>query len=428
MPRTNSEINLRSDDVQEIMSRVPHWLIRWGSGIIFFILILFFSVSWLVKYPDIIKVDLTITTQIPPEKLVARSSGKLQALLVQNNDTVVPNQPLAIIENGANYKDALLLKSILDTINISETKFPFQFLQSAQLGEIENSYAFFQKEFIANELNNKLKPFKVESSAQRIEFVQQKERLALLESQKSINESELELQKNDLERYEKLYAKGIIAAQELERNRLQYLQAQKNFKGLLSTISQLKSALNELKRNSKATQINEEREYVNLDRNATQAFFALKKSLTDWELNYVIKSSLVGKVSCLQLWSENQTVNAGDVVFSVIPTTKSNYIAKAKAPATNAGKIGKNQTVNIRLLNYPDREFGVITGYIQNIAATPDKDGNLLIDISLNSGLNTSFGKKIVFQQEMIGTGDIITDDRRLLERFLFQFRDIFKR
>ncbi|MEM0542469.1 HlyD family secretion protein [Flavobacterium sp. j3] len=135
-----------------------------------------------------------------------------------------------------------------------------------------------------------------------------------------------------------------------------------------------------------------------------------------------------GKVSFLQLWAENQTVNAGDNVFAIIPTNQSGYIGKVKAPAQNSGKIKVGQTVNIRLANYPDREFGIIKGVIQAISLTPDKEGNLLINVSLPNSLETSYKKQIVFQQEMSGTADIVTEDLRLIERLLYQFRDIFKR
>lgn len=103
-------------------------------------------------------------------------------------------------------------------------------------------------------------------------------------------------------------------------------------------------------------------------------------------------------------------------------------MVKLKAPAQNSGKIKINQLVNIRLANYPDREFGIIKGSIKAISLTPDKDGNVLIDVSLPKGLKTSYQKPIVFQQEMSGTADIITEDLRLLERLLYQFRDIFNR
>ena len=86
------------------------------------------------------------------------------------------------------------------------------------------------------------------------------------------------------------------------------------------------------------------------------------------------------------------------------------------------------QEVNIRLVNYPDREFGILKGKIKTISLTPDKDGNLFIDVALPNGIETSYKKQIIFQQEMSGTADIVTVDLRLIERILHQFRAIFKR
>ena len=57
--------------------------------------------------------------------------------------------------------------------------------------------------------------------------------------------------------------------------------------------------------------------------------------------------------------------------------------------------------------------------------------------MSLPNGLQTNFtnisaqkasSKQITFQQEMSGTADIVTEDLRLIERLLYQFRDIFRR
>jgi multidrug resistance efflux pump len=382
----------------------------------------------MVKYPDIITTEITITTQIPPEKLVAKTSGKIQAILISDKSIVNENTPLAVIENAANYKDVFLLKAIIDTISLSNSKFPFERLEEAQLGEIENSFAMFQKEYIASELNKQLQPYKVESSAQNFEAKQLRERLQLLEGQKEINQSELQLLKTDVERYEKLFKKGVISAQEIEKQRLIYLQAEKNYKSLLSSISQLKSSINELNRNSKTTIINESTTFINLERSVMQSFYQLKKAIKDWELNYVFRSSVKGTVSFLQIWSENQTINAGENMFAIIPSTEKGYIGKVKAVAQNSGKLQVGQKVNIRLANYPDREFGVIEGKLKTISLTPDKEGNLLLDIELPNGLQTSYKKQINFQQEMTGTADIITEDLRLLERLLYQFRDIFRR
>lgn len=427
MPK-EKDFELRSEEVQEILTRVPHWMIRWGSLVILFILLSLFAVAYMIKYPDIVSTQIIITTHTPPQKVVARVPGKIESILVQDKIRVQKNTPLAVIENSASYKDVFLLKGILDTLNLKSIHFPFEKLKLAQLGDIENAYAAFQKESLAKVLNLNLKPYQVEGNAQTYESIQLKERLGLLLSQKEINQSELQLQKSDLDRYEILYKKGIIATQEIEKQRLLYLQSQKTYKTVLSTISQIKSSLNELNKNSKTTQINHQKENSTLERNQMQAFYQLKKSIKDWELNFVLTAAIEGKISFLQLWAENQTVTAGENVFSIIPTDQKGYVGKAKAPAQNSGKIKIGQEVIIRLTNFPEREFGILKGKVTAISLTPDKEGNLLIDISLTQGLQTSYHKKIAFRQEMNGTADIITNDLRLTERILYQFRDIFKR
>lgn len=428
MEELNDGLKIYSEEVRDVLSDPPIAILRWGNSLLFGFMMVLILISWLVKYPDIVSTQIVITTAIPPQKLIAKTSGKIEIILVKDRTIVSENAPLAIIENAANYKDVFLLKSIVDDFTMDKSSFPFDKLKSVQLGEIESSYAIFQKEYSAEELNSKLQPYKVEGTAQSQEAIQLRDRLGILESQKSINQNEIELQKLDLDRYETLFKKGIIASQEMEKHRLTYLQTERSYQSLLSSISQLKSSLNDLNKNSKTTQINENKENVNLERNVIQAFYQLKKALKDWELNYVLRSSINGKVSYLQLWAENQTVNAGDNVFAVIPSSESNYIGKIKAPAQNSGKIKIGQKVNIRLANYPDREFGIINGTIKAISLTPDKDGNLLMDVSLPNGLKTSYKKQIIFQQEMSGTADIVTQDLRLIERFLYQFRDIFKR
>ncbi|MCP2026674.1 multidrug resistance efflux pump [Flavobacterium sp. HSC-32F16] len=429
MTENNDTFELRSEEVQDILTKVPHWMIRWGTVMIFVIIVMLFFVSWFIKYPDVVTTEIVITTNIPPEKIVSKSSGRIEAILVKNKEVISKNSTLAIIENTANYTDVFLLKSIVDhyDINDSKTEFPFSKLKNTQLGEIESAYAVFQKDYQAQELNHDLQPFAIENRAQISEKIQIKERLEILQQQKVINESELQLQKNEIARFEVLFNKGIISAQEMEAKKLGFLQAQKNYRSLLSSISQLKSSLIDNTKSSQNSQVNSTKEEVNLGRNMAQSFFQLKKVIRDWELAYALKSSISGKVTFLQIWTENQTINAGDNVFSIIPDAKNGFIGKVKAPALNSGKIKIGQRVNIRLANFPDREFGVLKGKIQNISLVPDKDGNLLIDVALPNGLRTSYNKQIVFQQEMKGSAEIVTEDLRLIERILYQFKSIFE-
>jgi len=429
MPEHN-DIELRSEEVQDILTRVPHWMIRWGNIVVLLILFSMMLGAYFVQYPDIVTTEVIITTQNPPEKLVARTSGKISEILVTDRSEVQPKTALAIIENTADYRAILALKNCIDTISInaSQFNFPFENFSNLQLGEIQNSFTIFEKDYIAYDLNRDLHPYSVEKTAQSAETNQLQERLLLAQQQYQISQNELQLKKQELERYRKLHEKGVIATQEWESKNLDYLQSEKNVRNISTQLSQMRSSINDLKRNSGNTRINESKDNINLLRNVLQSFTQLKKAINDWELMYVLRSSIKGQVSFMQIWVKNQTINSGDQVFTIVPTDSKNYIAKVKAPAQNAGKIKLNQTVNIRLANYPDREFGIIKGKIKSISLTPDKEGNLLIDVSLPNGIETSYDKKIIFQQEMSGTADIVTEDLRLIERLLYQFRDIFRR
>ncbi|HEU4496149.1 MAG TPA: HlyD family efflux transporter periplasmic adaptor subunit, partial [Flavobacterium sp.] len=409
--------------------KVPNWMIRWGTVLIFVIILMLFFMSWFIKYPDVVSTEIIITTNIPPEKLVAKTSGKIQSILVKDKSAVAQNTPLAIIENSANYKDVFKLKNILEKADIDNLNkdFPFGQLKNMQLGDIESSFALFQKDYIANVLNSDLKPFQVDNSAQVSESAEIRERLNLMQQQKNITQSELQLQKNELDRYERLHSKGIISTQDIENKKLAYLQAEKNYKNLLLSISQLKSSLIDNTKSTKSTKINSKKESVNLERSIAQSFYQLKKAIKDWELAYVLKSSIAGEVTFLQIWTENQTINSGDNVFTIIPAHQNGFVGKLKAPALNSGKIKIGQKVNIRLANFPDREFGLLKGEVKNISLVPDKDGNLLIDVVLPDGLLSSYKKQIPFQQEMKGSAEIITEDLRLIERLLYQFRNIFR-
>ena len=427
MEEFNDGVKIYSEEVRDVLSDPPKAILKWGNTFLLIFIIILFLLSWYIKYPDIVSSQILITTNIPPEKIIAKTTGKIETILVMDKAMVQENTPLAIIQNTANYKDVFLLKKLLEK-HPKGINFNFKLIENAQLGDIESAYSTFHAAYIANELNTDLQPYKVEGTAQNSESVQIRARLAILQQQKSLNESELLLQKSDVNRYETLFNKGVISAQDFENKKLGYLQAEKSYRSLLSTISQLKSNLIDNSKNSKSTKINGTKEDINLESSKIQAFYLLKKVIKDWELAYVLQSSFVGKVSFLQIWTANQTITTGDAIFAVIPTVEKGYIGKLKAPALNSGKIQVGQEVNIRLTNFPDSQYGMLNGKIKNISLTPDKDGNLWIDVRLPKTLVTSYNKKIPFQQEMSGSAEIITEDLRLTERLLYQFREVFKR
>lgn len=431
MPKSTLEnTNLRSEEVQEILTRVPHWMIRWGSVLFLCLIIMLLFISWFVKYPDVIVAQAVITTKIPPEKEYAQVPGKIDTIFVEDDQMVLAGQPLAILENTASYKDVFFLKSILDTIGMENMKFefPIREVPILFLGDIDAEYALFENSYVQYSLNNTLQPYSNQITANKISLSELQNRLQVLLIQQELEESALKFKEADLDRNRKLFEKGIISAQEFETKQLEALQAEQSFKNLNISISQTREAIAMAQKTSKGTNIEKTRETMMLLKNLVQSFNQLKIAIETWEMQYVLSSDINGRVAFMNYWSENQTVTQGDLVFTIIPSRNSAYIAKLQVPAQNSGKIEKEQKVNISLANYPETEFGVLQGKVENISMLPNKEGLYLIDVSLPEELVTSYGRKIKFKQEMAGTADIITEDLRLIERFFYQLKDVFNR
>src|SRR5688572_6145924 len=121
MDELNDETKIYSEEVRDILGDPPGAIFRWGNTILLVFVLLLLLLSWFIKYPDVISSQIIITTNIPPEKIVTKTTGKIEALLVNDKATVSKNTPLAVIENSADYTDLFLLKNIVDTINIDKT-------------------------------------------------------------------------------------------------------------------------------------------------------------------------------------------------------------------------------------------------------------------------------------------------------------------
>ena len=139
------EIELRSEEFNEVLSAVPSWILRWGITMIACVVVILLIGSAVFKYPDIISSTVTLTGTTPVSAVVARTSGKLQELYVENNQQVAANTLLAVIENPAKTEDILRLKELvgqaegnLDTIALVPSR-------QLQLGSLQSLYSSFYR-------------------------------------------------------------------------------------------------------------------------------------------------------------------------------------------------------------------------------------------------------------------------------------------
>lgn len=107
---------LRSSEVNEVLSKPPTWLIRWGITIFFFVLLLMLAVTWFVRYPDLVRGNLKIVSQNLPKSVIAKTDGKLVKLLATDGQIVQQGQKIAYLESTANHDEVMILNDLTDSL------------------------------------------------------------------------------------------------------------------------------------------------------------------------------------------------------------------------------------------------------------------------------------------------------------------------
>jgi multidrug resistance efflux pump len=430
MPDQLEDIELRSEEVQEILTKVPSRIIRYGNTVFLLIILLLLFLSWFVKYPDIIVSQGIITTAVPPQKEYSKITATLQHVLIENDQEVQSGEVIAVLENAANYKDVLLLEKVLDTISYEKNnfQFPVDRLPILFLGDLEIPFAVFENAYIQYQLNIDLQPFDNDQLANESTRIQLQAQLGNMLSRKRIQQTELNFKKKELDRHKTLFEKGVIAAQEYELKQLEYAQNERSFQSMDASISQLRNQLSNTSSSLEGIKINRSRENIQLYKTLIQSFTQLKKAVNDYEQLYILRATINGRLSFTQYWKEEQQVQQGDLLFTVFPEKYESYIATLKTPVLNSGKLKHGQKTFLKLQNFPETEFGVLEGKVTTISQVPDADGFYYVQISLSNTLITSYNKEIQLQQETSVIAETVTEDLRLMERFFYQFKEVFSR
>lgn len=154
-----------------------------------------------------------------------------------------------------------------------------------------------------------------------------------------------------------------------------------------------------------------------------EAYEKLKGQVLLWNMEYVLKSPFSGQVTFTKFWSENQYVNKGETVMTVLPNDQGDFVGKIELSAVGAGKVKEGNRVIIRFDNYPFMEFGTIGGNISSISLVPNNE-YYSAEIALDSNILVSnYNITLDFQQNMPGIAEIITDERSLLNRIIDPFK-----
>jgi multidrug resistance efflux pump len=425
------EIELRSEEVQEVMSQIPSWILRRGISMLFIIVLLLLIGSWFFKYPDVIRAEITVTSLEPPVNIITRSTGKIDTIYVTNNQRVISNSPLAVIQNPANSSDMLLLTQMMrewEAFGFSERN--VQKILTGKpmaLGAIQSFFASFLTSLNDYQNYKTLNYYPQKITSQKQQLVIQREYYSRIIKQEPVISEQFRTSKNIFERDSILLSKNVISGNEYDLSKSSFLQNKQAYLSFNASLKQSELQLmqgeeNLLDLQQQATEL--ERKYRLSLQNAAEALNAQIKA---WERDYLLVSPIDGIVTQMGIWSSNQNVNAGETVFTVIPSQQDTPKGKAMLPVQGAGKVKIGQRVNVRINNFPDQEFGYLIGKVESISSVPNAEGFYVVEIEFPNGMKTNYDRTLPITQQIQGTADIITADLRLIERFFMPVKQIIK-
>lgn len=420
---------IRSDEVQEIISAVPSWMIRWGITLIFGLILMLVSLSWFIKYPDIIFGNAILTTSEPPVKLVSRNSGKLINILVADGTQVDKNQVIAEMENPVTQEGIQFLKNY-----VRATKSYLQ-EKNADLPITTENFVFGTMQTNFNDLQTNLKDYD-----EHIKNLYNTHKISNLKKKKqqyqaliAISTKQLELIKQELTNAEDkykaakiLYKKGVIAKMDFYTEETIFRQKQMDVENAKKTTANQQITLLNLVQELSDLEFQYHEKERTLVNNIYANLLELENGIENWQQNYSFVAPVAGELVWLEKIHQNQFIEVGKSLFA-ITTNNEKFIALATIPTTGFGKIEVGQQARIKLNNYPSYEFGHLEGVVSKLTEIPNEN-SYQVEITLAKGMTSSYNNLLTFTPEMTGTAEIVTDDLRVMQRIFNQFNKLFER
>ncbi|MFA6087771.1 HlyD family secretion protein [Mucilaginibacter sp.] len=407
-----------TDDMQDIITSVPSWLLRWGITLFFFVLVMLLSLSAFIKYPDIVKTQLKITSPNMPKQVVPKITGKLVKLLVNNNDEVKPGQALAYIESTASHDKVLLLltrlKQMQKQVGLNQPidKSFFNNADNNELGELQASYQSFSQAYLTYKSSVE-DGFLLKKRAYLQKDVSAlSQQASQLQSEKVLQQRDFKLAEEEYSMHKKLEQQKVETPAELRQQESKYLSRK-------APMLQTDAALINASTNSLAKQ----KEIMELDNQVqeekakfSQSLNSLISQAEDWRTKYVLSASQAGRITYAGIIQENQVVTVGQDVFYVNAGNEQ-FFGEMSIPQDNLGKVKKGQEVLIKLKSYPFEEYGMLRGRISYLSDVPYRDSIFISKVTFRSKMSSDLKKPVHLKQGMMADAEIITQDATILQR-----------
>ncbi|HRD59112.1 MAG TPA: HlyD family efflux transporter periplasmic adaptor subunit [Ferruginibacter sp.] len=423
-----------SQQVNDIISQKPSWIVRNGIGLFLFIFSCIIAITYFVQYPDIVNANARLVSVNPPIELKTKTAGKLLQLNVAEKDSVQQGTIIAILESVANADKLLQLNNVLvkvkAMVDAGQTSVAIQYYEDQHkafalgtgLGEVQEGYHNFMNAYQVFR-QYLLQGFYIKKKAMLqgdLIFLQKMKQNFV--QQKNLLQEDIALASKNFSANESLNKDKVVADVEYRNEKSKFIGKKMSLPQLNASIIGNESSLHE--KQKEIMQL--ENEIAQQKMIFTEALNSYLAQLQQWQANYLITAPFAGRVAFADFILVNQFYPANQTICLVNPG-RSNYYAQVFISQNNFGKVHPGQHVLLKLPSYPYREFGSIKGKLHYISQIPT-DSGFAGKINLPQGLLTNQQKTLQYREGLIANAEVITENRRLIHRLFSSLYDVFER
>lgn len=420
-------IELRSEDVQEILGTPPNWLVRWGTTVVLIGFTLMLLAAWFIRYPDVVEAKVVITTAVPPMDVVTRTDGRIYRLLVRDNIAVEENTLLAVLQSTANYEHVIELDMAVKAWQSSSLD-SLRFLNPPEnyvLGDLQIQYADFVQQLNIFQFGKENKTAAVRSNIGSInQQINQLEKSIVFEEKalKRMGE-QIKIAEDLYENQKSLYEQDLISRVEFEKERTKLAELERQRDQYEENILHKRNEIISLRKGITDVSLGEEETASSTSSRLLGSLNTLRSSIDTWKQTYLLTAPISGRVSYNNA-VEKKFVRQGERLLTIVPQDNDVIVGRLSLPVEGSGKVKPGQEVILKLDSYPYHEFGTLRGLVFSKSLVPqDNQYAILISVltNKNNELITSYGREIPFEQQLQGKAEIVTDDKGFIARITDQ-------
>lgn len=426
----DERIRRSSEEYLDIVTDVPHWIIRGGSTVLLLFLVLGLTVAWFLRYPEVVQTQVMLTTAPEPAKLNARVAGRITQVR-HEGDRVAAGELIAYVETPTDPFRVLELERRLRTLAGADPRQPGVRAMLIEAGTRDTTYGSLQPDIdtFVRAVQALEASYVIPTAERQIAGlaaqVRESQRLrGTLERQRELMAREVALAERGLETSRELLERQLLPAVERDAAETRLLQQQRNLAALEASLINNEIQIETLEQRIAELELARLADERLVVLGVGSALNDLLSRIDVWKDVHMFRAPHAGIATYHRFRHQSPFVPAGSQVVSVVPDSGA-VVGQIELPAREFGKVKVGQPVRIDLDSYPAREFGYVEGRVGGISPLP-VDGTFRIDVELAEGLTTPHRPDIEFRHEMTGSGTIVTDDVSLIQRVFFQFRRLW--